>query len=120
METEGTKRTLKKREQADILEEWDRIDHPKMYHPVEKEFTSIGYYEQSTQTDNKSECDKISIEIKEMRDELKILSEMVISMIKEIKEIKILGEREKNRYVRSHIPFRFIPEHTVYPLVYNF
>ena len=59
----------------------------------------------------------LSDDIKCMRDDIKVLSELVSStkkdMESEIKCIKNLGEREKNRFVRSHIPFRFIPEHTM-------
>ena len=56
-------------------------------------------------------------EINNMRNEIKSLTEITSNMRNEIKnyfkDIKIFNEREKNRYVRSHIPFRFIPEHTV-------
>lgn len=70
-------------------------------------------------------------EITELMIQLKTLTEMVVSMRKEIKELKnlktldtrggmiaqsgggVLGERERNLYVRSHIPFRFVPDHTM-------
>ncbi|MDD4930656.1 MAG: hypothetical protein PHG66_00685 [Candidatus Colwellbacteria bacterium] len=76
--------------------------------------------EQSIQTDSTEMIndmmklyERLSAEIKGMRDEIKGLYELSSTLKKEIKDIKTLGEREKNRYVRSNIPFRFIPEHTI-------
>jgi len=60
--------------------------------------------------------EKLVSDIKDMRHEIKMLTELASTMRKEMKEeikdIKTLGEREKNRYVRSNIPFRFVPDHT--------
>lgn len=60
-------------------------------------------------------------DISSIKDELKTLIELVKTVRKElgdeIKNKKNMDEREKNRYVRSHIPFRFVPDH---PLDFGF
>lgn len=69
----------------------------------------------------KNEMKKLSEEMKMMRDELKELSTTTM-LIKEevmehIKDIKTFNERKKNHYIRSNIPFKFIPTNTTgYPV----
>ena len=146
MENEESKRLLKREKQSGDnpellgLDGWDTVEYP-IHNTDQKsilEFVTIQECEQvepnreqSTQTsqidmmsDMKSDLsqllklyESLSVDVKVMRDEIKMLSELAVTMRKEmkdeIKDIKTLGEREKNRYVRSNIPFRFIPEHTI-------
>lgn len=129
------------------LDEWDTVEYPieKLHGTDQKrvasfEFVTLQEFGQvhvepkreiSTQisqvdmmSDMKSDLsqflklyESLSVDVKNMRDEIKTLSELAVTMRKEmkdeIKDIKTLGEREKNRYVRSNIPFRFVPEHTI-------
>lgn len=60
----------------------------------------------------KDEMKGIKEEMKGIKEEMKISSDALIKSQNTCIP-RVLTEREKNHFVRSHIPFRFIPEHTL-------
>ena len=65
----------------------------------------------------KEEIKTVKEEIKTVKEEIKTVKEMSSDVLthsqNSLQISRLLTEREKNHFVRSHIPFRFIPEHTL-------
>lgn len=112
----------------DLHNDWNRIDYndddcdnvktlakSEFIEPITTELKSKKILELETKIES------MMTDISSIKDELKTLIELVKTVRKElgdeIKNKKNMDEREKNRYVRSHIPFRFVPDH---PLDFGF
>ena len=71
--------------------------------------------EDDTSTITRKEASELVVELVSQKttlleEQIKILTKQVSELNEQIFQLKSLNEREKNIYVRSRIPFRFIPE----------